>query len=421
MPFSFSTALSGLNANSNAIGVAGNNIANANTTGFRSGSITFSDVFASANGVRLNGGGSPLQIGNGVRTAATHANFAQGAINESNSSTSAAIQGNGFFIVQNANGDQFYTRAGDFVLDTHGRLVSPNGEFVQGYAAVNGVVPPGGNTSTLQVPVGQTLPPIVTSNATFRMNLNSTQPASSQFHATMQVYDSRGTARTLELTYVKQASGAYEMTATLDGVAAQASVNGGAPSATPVNFAFDPNGQPISPMTLSIVPDQTQLGGAVLPSININLRETNPDGSLGNFNITNYASPSAVAVTEQDGAEPGTFNGLLVGGGGTILAVFSNRQTRAVGQYALASFSAEDGLSRAGNNLFSETQSSGQPSVGPPETVGRGSVVGGVLEQSNVDIASEFVELIKAQRGFQANSRVISAMNEALQQVFQAI
>ena len=421
MPFSFSTALSGLNANSNAISVSGNNIANANTTGFRAGSITFADVYASAQGLRLNGAGSPLQVGGGVRTAATHANFAQGTLNDSTSLTSAAIEGNGFFVVRNSTGVQSYTRAGDFVLDTQGHLVTPGGQLVQGYPAVNGVVGSSGTLTTLQIPVGQTLPPIVTTEGTFRANLDSLAPTGSEFHTAMQVYDSRGTSRTLDLNFVKLASGGYSMTASLDGVAAQTSVNGGAPGATPVSVTFDASGQLTAPTALAIVPDQAPLGGAALPSINIVLRETNPDGSPGAFNLTSFSAASGVSYTAQDGSAPGTYSSLLLGEGGVLLAAFSNGQARPVGQYALATFTAQDGLARAGNNLFSETNTSGQPSIGTPESSGRGRVVGSVLEASNVDIASEFVELIKAQRGFQANSRVISAMNEALQQVFQAI
>lgn len=421
MSFSFNTALSGLNASSNSIGVSGNNIANANTIGYRGSSISFADVFANAHGVRLSGAGTPMQIGNGVRVAAVRTNTAQGSLTDAGSPTSAAIQGNGFFVVRNSNGEQHYTRAGDFVLDRDGYLVAPNGGRVQGYAAVNGAIPSGAALTDLQVPIGQTLPPTVTSQATFRMNLNAADRTGTQFHATTRVYDSRGTARTLDMTFTRQANGSYTMSATLDGVATELSVDGGAPSNTPATFTFDQNGQPTSPTSLSIIPDQTQLGGASLPSIAINLRETNPDGTPGAFNITNYASQSAVSSTRQNGSAAGEFAGLMVDNNGILYAVFSNQQSRAIGQYALATFNSEEGLARTGNNLFSETPSSGQPSIGAPATGGRGGVVGGALEQSNVDIASEFVDLIQAQRGFQANSRVINTMNQALQELIQII
>jgi flagellar hook protein FlgE len=415
MSFSFGTALSGLRANSNALGVTGNNIANANTIGFRSGSITFADVFADSRGIRFNGAGTSMQVGNGVRVAAIHSNFSQGSLTETGASTNAAIQGNGFFVVRNANGEQHYTRAGDFVLNNNGNLVMPNGEIVQGYQAVNGVIPSGASVTDIQIPIGQTIPPTVTSEAMVRMNLDSTAATGAEFHATMRVYDSRGTARTLDMTFTRLANGSYDMNATLDGVAAQS--NGGAT----VNFTFDANGNPTAPATLQIVPDQTALGGAALPSIDIELRQTNPDGTPGPFNITNYANPSAISATDQNGSAAGEFSGLASDNNGLLYAVFSNRQSRVIGQYALATFTSQEGLNRLGDNLFGETITSGQAAIGAPGSGGRGLVIGSALEQSNVDIATEFVNLIEAQRGFQSNSRVITTMNQALQELIQII
>lgn len=421
MSFSFNTALSGLNANSNALGVAGNNIANSQTVGFNSGTITFADIFANSNGIRLNGAGSAMQVGMGVKTAAIHTNFSQGNLIDSGSATSAAIQGNGFFIARNSSGEQFYTRAGDFTLDKSGYLVTPNGETVQGYLAQNNAIPPGAPLTALQIPIGQTIGPTITSSATFRMNLDFAAANGSEFHATVQAYDSRGTSRTLELTFTKVGSGSYQMVSSLDGAAAQTSVDGGPPLPTPVTFTFDSNGQLTSPDTLSIIPDQTQLGGATLPSIAINLTQTNPDGTPGPGNMTNYASPSTISAVEQDGSAAGSFSGMAVDGGGNIFAIFSNRASRLIGQYAVANFSAQEGLVRLGNNLYSETPTSGAASIGAPGTGGRGFIESGALEQSNVDIANEFVNLIQAQRGYQANSRVINTMNEALQQLLQIV
>lgn len=421
MGFSFSTALAGLNANTNALSVTGNNIANSQTIGFRGSSISFADIFADSNGTRLNGAGASMQIGSGVRIAAIHTNFSQGNLSDSGSSTSAAIQGNGFFIARNINGEQYYTRAGDFTLDSEGHFVTPNGELVQGYLAQNGVIPPGATMTDLQVPVGQTLSPAITSEVTFRMNLDLTAAVGSDFHATVQVYDSRGTSRTLDLTYTKVGAGSYQMVASVDGAAAQTSADGGAPSATPVTFTFDASGQLTSPMTLTVLPDQTQLGGASLPSIDVNLFQVNPDGSTGASNITNYASASAISAVEQNGSAAGSFANLVVDNNGQIFAIFSNRQSRLIGQYALANFSALEGLVRVGNNLFSGTPTSGEPVIGTPGTGGRGYIASGSLEQSNVDIASEFVNLIQAQRGFQANSRVINTMNQSLQELFQIV
>jgi flagellar hook protein FlgE len=421
MAFSFNTSLSGLNANSNALSVVGNNIANANTIGFRSGSITFSDVFANSYGARLNGAGNGLQTGNGVRTGAIHTNFEQGNLNESGSPLHAAIQGNGYFVVKNTDGTSGYTRAGDFTVNNQGYLLSSNGGNVQGFMAQNGVIPPGATPTSLRLPLGQTIAPQTTTNATLRMNLNSDPDIVTPFHSTIQVYDSRGNARDLDLTFTKQADGSFQMTGTLDGVAVQTSVDGAAADANPVSFTFDANGKLTSPTSLSIVPDQTQLGGAVLPSIEINMRETNADGTPGAENFTSYAQVSAMSATIQDGYASGQLSGAAVDASGLIYGVFTNGQTRVIGQYAVATFGSEESLQRIGGNMFGETLSSGQPTIGEPGTGGRGLIAGGYLEQSNVNITNEFVSLIEAQRGFQANSRVITTLNQTFQDLLQIV
>ncbi|MCW5960209.1 MAG: flagellar hook protein FlgE [Pyrinomonadaceae bacterium] len=421
MSFSFNTALSGLNAQANALNVVGNNIANANTIGFRSSSITFSDVFANSYGARLNGAGSSMQIGNGVRTGAIHTSFAAGNINESGSPLHAAIQGNGFFVVRNADGTSGFTRAGDFIVDNKGFLRSTNGGQVQGYMAQNGVIPQGASLAALKLPLGQQIAPQVTTNATMRMNLNTAALPGTEFNATMVVHDSRGTERSLDMTFTKLADGSFDMVGTLDGTPFQTSVNGNPADANPVNFTFDANGALLTPTSLSIVPDQTALNGATLPSIDINLYEINPDGSQGASNITSYDADSAVSTTIADGYSTGSLNGASVDASGTIFGLFSNGQTRVIGQYAVATFNAEGSLQRQGGNMFAETIASGQPTIGQPGTGGRGQIAGGYLEQSNVNITNEFVDLIEAQRGFQSNSRVITTLNQTFQDLLQIL
>ena len=225
------------------------------------------------------------------------------------------------------------------------------------------------------------------------------------------------------MVYTKQADGSFLMNATMDGVAAQSSVDGGAASANPVLVVFDSNGRISTPATLSIVPDQTVLNGATLPSIEIGLRQLNPDGTPGAGNITNFAATSAVASTDQDGFAAGSLSGISVSAdkNGVINAVFSNGQARPIAQFAMAIFNAQGSLAHSGGNLYQETIASGQPSIGTAGSGGRGQIVGGVLEQSNVDLASEFTDLIVAQRGFQANSRVITTINQTLQDLIQSI
>lgn len=422
MALTFSTALSGLRANSEALGVTGNNIANANTTAYKSKSLNFADVFHDSLNAKLNGAGLAVQIGGGVQSVGTTTNFTQGSLDESGSTLNAGIRGNGYFVVSSKNGDTAYTRAGDLALDKDGHLVTSTGDLVQGYQAIDGAIPPGAPLNSLQVPLGQFAGPVVTTEASFHMNLSSKDAVTSEFHAPVEVYDSLGVAHTLDLIYTKTADGAYTVTATLDGNASQVSIDGGAAGASG-NITFDSNGQLTTPNTLAIVPDQTQLDGATLPSINIALYQLNEDGSNGQSLLTNYNATSAVAATEQDGFSSGTLAGLSFSpkGDGVLVAVYSNGQTRTVGQIAIATFNSQEGLSRLGDNLYGETVASGAPSVGAAGTGGRGEVIGGVLEQSNVDIATEFTDLIVAQRGFQANSRVITTINQTLQDVIQII
>ncbi len=421
MAFSFNAALSGLNANSNALSVVGNNIANANTVGFRASSITFSDVFANISGARLNGAGLSLQIGDGVQTASIQTNQGQGTLNESSSALHTAIQGNGYFVVRQADETLSYTRAGDFVLNNEGFLITPRGDEVQGYAAVNGVITPGSALTSLRIPIGQTLPPQMTTSASMRINLNSNAATGAQFHATIQVYDSRGTTRTMDINFTRLADGSFDATATVDGAPAQLSANGGPSGNAPVNFTFDSNGNLLTPTQFSVQPDQTVLGGATLPSVELRMRETNPDGSPGAFNIVSYARPSSNTANNQDGFPPGELSGSSVDPNGIVLAIFSNGQTRPIGQYALATFNSSEGLSRRGDNLFAETLASNQATFGTPGSGGRGIISGGYLEQSNVNITNEFVKLIEAQRGFQSNSRVITSLNQTFQDLLQII
>ncbi|MBS1809324.1 MAG: flagellar hook protein FlgE [Acidobacteria bacterium] len=421
MGFSFSTALSGLNASSETISVSGNNIANANTVGFKSASVSFADVFTNSSGIRLNGAGTALQLGKGVRISDTPVNFSQGTLNLSDSATSAAIEGNGFFVVSDQQGALYYTRAGDFSLDKSGNVVSPSGHKVQGYTAINGTIPPGASLTALTVPIGETMAPVITSEVTFRMNLNSKDPAATEFHSLVQVYDSKGASHKMDLAFTKQADGSYLMSASVDGNAATTSVNGGAASAAPVAVTFDSDGQLTAPTSLAVIPDPAQLDGATLPSVAINLYQPAPPVGTGAPNITNYASSSSVASTSQNGFSSGELIGLAQSPdqNGALYAVFSNGQRRLLGQMALATFNSQAGLRRLGNNLYGETISSGQPSIGTPGSGGRGTIAGASLEASNVDIATEFTNLIVAQRGFQANSRVITTISQTLQDLLQ--
>jgi len=418
MPFSFATALSGLRASTNALGVTGNNIANSNTTAFKSSSISFEDIFTNSLGSRLNGSGGSMQIGSGVATAAIPTNFSQGSLADNGSATAAAIQGSGFFVAKNAAGAQIYTRAGDFAINREGFLVTPNGSEVQGYAAVGANIPSGAALSSVKIPIGEVTSPLATQQVSVKMNLNSAEQAGATFHSPVQVYDSKGVSHTLDMTFTKQVDGTYSIVGSLDGN--PATIDTGAAAQA---LVFDSNGVLTAPATLTVAPDQTQLDGAALPLINVNVFQKNADGTQGPANITNFASPSAVAAIHQDGYAAGALTGLSVSPDhdGIVFAVFNNGQIRPIAQLAVATFNSQDGLSHLGGNAYAETPASGQPSIGAAGSGGRGDIIGGVLEQSNVDIAAEFTDLIVAQRSFQANSRVITTISQTLQDLIQNV
>lgn len=409
--FSFSTALSGLRAQSSALGVIGNNIANSNTTAFKSGSMSFSDQFYDSLGLRFNAAGNPVQVGTGVGIAGVSTDYSQGTLKPSTSPVHMGIQGNGFFVVKDTQGVQNYTRAGDFSLSREGYLVTPNGFQVQGYNATNGVVPDNAPLEALKIPIGQTLEPNMTTEVTQKFNLNSADPVGTEFTASVVVYDSLGASHTLNLVYTKTSDLNYSVAGDLDGTPVT--------SVTPAALTFDSDGNltaPAAPGGLDVVPDASTLNGATLPNIAVNLYEAD-----GTANVSNYAAESGVSSSNQDGYSAGTIAGLSVDPTGIVIAVFNNGQTRPAGQVALAVFNSEDGLSRQGGNQLGETISSGAASIGRPGTGGRGGVVGGALEESNVDLATEFTNLIVAQRGFQANSRVVTTLNQTLQDLLQII
>lgn len=421
MSFSFNTALSGLNANSNALNVIGNNIANANTIGFRSGQITFMDVFANSYGARLNGAGNSLGIGNGVRTGAIHTDFSQGALNESSSPLHAAISGNGFFVVQNSDGSRGYTRAGDFTVNNQGVLVSNTGGQVQGYQAVGGVVSPGSSLSQLKFPLGQIFPPKITTEATFKFNLDARTKVDVPYTVSTTVYDSLGGSHQMEMKFTKQTDGSFLMEATLDKKPAEVDADGSGPAAS-TSFTFDADGQLLTPAeTLQIIPDQAELAPATLPTIDVHLFELDDAGDPIKSFVTSYASASSQGSNMQDGYAPGDLNSAAIDEDGNVFGVYSNGQSQIIGQLALAVFDSNDGLAHAGSNMFNETPASGQPNIGAANTGNRGAIAGGYLEQSNVNITNEFVELIEAQRGFQANSRVITTANQTFQDLLQMV
>lgn len=428
---SFYTGLSGLKAHSDAISVIGNNLANVNTVGFKSSRASFSDVFnVSQSFVRGNGAAS--QVGMGVQMSMVQQLFHQGALQPTESQTDMAIQGGGFFVLNAADGTPAYSRAGNFNFDSQGFLVNPSGFRVQGYTERNeaGEIDSSGGASDIQIPVGVTSPPEATSYFRTHLNLNAgaqaDDPATAAtneaetFTTSVSVYDSLGEQHkvTLVFTPVDDSGNGQVDRWAWEARVARDEVDVAAAPGDPEYYVldsgdatFDGNGQLTSPaanVSLSI-PDWAN--GASAQTVEWQLFEAGGEPTL-----TGYAAPSALDSLAQDGYSVGQLHTIAVDEGGVIAGVFTNGQTIALGQLALATFNNPEGLFRQGNNTYLASLGAGPAVVGQAQTGGRGAVISGALELSNVDITEQFTDLIVAERGYQSNSRVITTADEVLQE-----
>jgi flagellar hook protein FlgE len=410
---SFSAGLSGLNANSVYLSVIGNNLANINTVGFKSSSVTFMDL------VSQNAGGSsgnPMQVGLGVVTGSISPVFSQGAIENTREATNVAIQGNGLFVVRGPNG-QAYTRAGNFSFNSDGQLVTPDGYFVQGYTAadpVTGEIITTGTPTDIAVPPGVLRAPQATTNIRTLTNLDASAVLNDTFTTPVQIYDALGDSHVATITYTKQAAAntwSYRVTVPGEDVTGGTAgtpfqVATGTMTFTPAGQLATVNGAAPADVALN-TPAWTN--GAAASAWNWDLLDANNVPTM-----TGFASPSATSSIAQNGAAAGKVDNISINADGTIMATFGAGQTVAVGQLALASFNNPKGLVKMGSNRYGESQAAGIPNVGVAGTGGRGTLIGSALEQSNVDIATEFTQMILAQRGYQANSKTITVSDEIL-------
>lgn len=413
---SFSTALSALNATSTAIDVVGNNLANMNSTGFKASEMSFSDLVTQSLGAGLG----TTQVGFGTATPITLRNFAQGAIQTTGGVLDGAISGQGFFVVQDPiSGNTEYSRAGNFQTDASGNLMTANGDYVQGWNAdSSGNIDTNQPVSNLVIPVGSLEQPIATTTVTSDLNLNSsaTADSTSTFSTPISIYDSLGTSHVLTLSFVKTGPNAWAYTATLppadlaDPTTAQVATG---------NLVFNTDGsldltQTTSPVqfTLPAFADGATPGGQVT----WNLAQANGAGA-----ITQYDQPSASSSSSQDGQAASQLVNVGLANGGAILAQYSDGQQVTVGQVALASIRNPDSLVAVGSNNFMLSEASAAPNIGVPGTGGRGNIQGGSIEASNVDIATEFTNLIVFQRGYEANGKVVSTADTLSQDTINLI
>ena len=414
---SFSTALSALNATSTAIDVVGNNLANMNSTGFKESDVSFSDLVTQSLGAGLGS----TQVGFGTATPLTVRNFSQGALQTSGGLLDGAISGDGFFVVNDANGNTEYTRAGSFQTDKNGNLLTATGQFVQGWTTIDpttGLVDTNGPVANIVVPVGSLKAPAATGSYTMNLNLNSAAAAdnTSIFSAPLTVYDSLGTSHVLTLSFVKTGANTWTYTATLP--AADCSDPTTAQVATG-NLAFNSNGSldttnTVTPVTFTMptLTDGARDGDTVTWSL------TNPDGS---GRITQFGQPSASSASSQNGAAAAQLVHVGLATGGGIVAQYSDGEQVTVGQVALASIRNPGSLIANGNNNFVLSELTATPNIGTPGTGGRGTINGGSIEASNVDIATEFTDMIVYQRGYEANGKVVTTADQLSQDTINLI
>lgn len=404
---SFSTSLSGLNANSTALSSIANNLANLNTVAYKATRPLFRDLFYQQFGTA--GSGNPLQVGVGATIGSIDALFVQGSIETSGVATDVAIQGDGFLVVDN-QGLRLFTRAGNLSVNANGQLVTNDGGLVQGFPAINGVIAGNQTLSPLTLANGQINPPNPTSFAQLALNLDANAPIGGTFATSMAVYDALGASHILSFNFTKTAANAWNYDITIP--AADVGATGAPVSLNSGSLQFNGAGLLTTPAAnVGGINIAGFANGANPLTFSWQLYDPNGIGFL-----TQVAAPSAASSTRQDGYASGTLLSFIIDATGVIQGIFSNGQTAALGQVAVATFPNVQGLLRNGSNSFLASLSSGAPNIGSPGTGGRGTIAGGALELSNVDIAREFAQLILAQRGFQANARAISTFDEVTQE-----
>lgn len=392
---SFSQAVSGLNAASSNLDVIGNNIANSATSGFKSSTAAFADMFAGS------------QTGLGTKVSAVIQNFGDGAINATGRNLDVALSGNGFFRLEDSNGSIYYSRNGQLQRNADGYLVNTEGLQVTGYPVTGSpaTVQTGADPVPIMIPTTQ-LPAKATTQGSLQANLNSSDalPTMTPFDAkevnsynaksSMTVYDSQGNDHQLDLYFVKTANNQWQVYP-IDSSTGEASAD--------FTMSFDENGQLTSDAMQSIT-IQGSNGAAANQALTLDFAGS----SQQNTGETQFGNP------KQDGYAPGDLTGFTINDDGTIIGSYSNQRTQAMGQIVLSSFTNSEGLQPMGDNLWSESSSSDQPAIGTPGSGNFGTMTAGALEASNVDLSKELVNMIVAQRNYQSNAQTIKTQDQIL-------
>jgi flagellar hook protein FlgE len=437
------TASSGLNVSSTTMSVIGDNIANVNTIGFKKGRASFADAFPNAVGY-VHG---PLQIGTGAYTNKTTSLFGQGALQSSSNTLDMAINGNGFFTIRDQNA-LYYTRNGEFYLDSNGYLVNSVGLRVQGYTAnSDGYIQP--TLGDLRVAVGDinsqaSTEIVMTANIDAEAD-GSTTPVGSMsldgltetidsvtqaadYSTSVSIYDSLGAKHDLTICFEKNGTNTWDYYVLTDAgeIADPSSIGYTEEYAFSVasgSLTFNTDGELTGfTQTNTSLVTSWNYEGATAQDITFDFGlDTANNPTTSGATLTQLASTSTVTSIDQDGFSVGHLSSLKVENDGTIVGLYDNGQDMNMGQVTVAIFDTQDGMERIGSNLFRAQRIPGEPSFGIAGEGGRGDVFGSNLEAANVDIEQEFINMITAQRSYQANSRVLSSTNELLRELVNLI
>jgi len=417
-----SSGASGLEASSLDLSVVGDNIANANTVGYKLGRADFEDALTQ----NIIGGAGDVGLGSQLEAVQTI--LTQGSLTSTGNATDLALQGNGFFVVNgdyNGQDSDYYTRDGQFSIDKDGYLVNQEDLRVQGYTAnASGAV--SGIQGDLLVGTASAQPQ-PTANITIKANLDAdatpitaafdpTDSTTYNFTTSATIYDSLGAAHQTQVFFQETAQGTWDWNAMTDGGGLQGGTAGTLTSIASGTLTFDSNGK-LETSTQNAGVQFNPLGATAPQALNFDFGDPTSTGGTGLAGVTQFASASASTFIGQDGYGSGQLSSISVDSQGMINGTFSNGQTRVLGEVAVANFSAADQLQSVGGNLYSQSQASGQPVVGAPGAGGRASIISGSLEQSNVDLTQQFVEMIAAQRSFEANSKSISTVDQLLSEL----
>ncbi len=390
------SGISGLRAHQTMLDVTGNNIANVNTAGFKASQVQFQDtlsqVLSNAGAAQPGiGGTNPAQVGLGVKVGGITTNFQQGASQLTNRQTDMMISGDGFFVVSKG-GEQLYSRAGAFSFDAVGQLVTPDGGLVQGWAADGtGNIDLNSPLATLRLPVSTLMGAQATTGSSFEGNLPYDAAVGKVLNRQIDVFDGTGAPHSMNLGFTRTATG-WDIAGTVAGTTATQTGT----------VTFNTDGS-LNAVTFGALPADAAVG---TQAITVDLTA-----------LTSFAGLETIKASSQTGRAAGGLQSFAINSDGTLLGSFSNGLKQAIGRVALGNFGNPSGLEKSGSSLYRPTVNSGDAQVGAAGSGGRGVLSGGSLEMSNVDLSAEFTNLIVAQRGFQANSRVITTSDELLQEL----